>query len=95
MDAVTYPDETVKEELTGHWLTTKVDVSERKEVATQFGVSAIPMAVALTGEGEVLGRVLGFVEPARFGDQFVYVDATVTGVFPIGHTNGLEWVFGL
>ena len=69
MDAVTYPDETVVEELTGHWLTTKIDVSKRKDVATSFGVAAIPVAVALTGEGEILGRILGFVEPKRFGEE--------------------------
>ncbi len=63
MDAVTYPDERVKNELVEHWLTTKIDVSEQKAVASTFGVSGIPVAVAVSPKGEILGRVLGFVEP--------------------------------
>ena len=65
MDAVTYPDDAVKKEL-DHWLTTKIDVSEQKAVAATFGVSGIPVAVAVSAKGEVLGCVLGFVEPERF-----------------------------
>ena len=66
MDAVTYPNQAVAQELARHWLTGRVDVTESKSVAERFGVSAIPVAIALTGEGEVLGRVLGFVEPEGF-----------------------------
>ena len=66
MDAVTYPHEVVKKELDEHWVTTHYDVSEAKPVATLFGVSAIPVAVGVTADGKVLGRVLGFVEPESF-----------------------------
>lgn len=66
MDAVTYPDERVKKELVEHWLTTKIDVSEQKAVASTFGVSGIPVAVAVSPNGEILGRVLGFVQPEGF-----------------------------
>ena len=69
MDAVTYPHQTVSHELAQHWLDLEVDVSQHQAVATSFGVTAIPMAVAVTDEGEILGRILGFVEPARFANE--------------------------
>lgn len=69
MDAVTYPHEKVKQELAGHWLTARFDVSESKPVATSFGVSAIPVAIVLTGDGAVRSRILGFVEPERFAKE--------------------------
>lgn len=69
MDAVTYPNDLVKKELAAHWLSTKIDVSERSAVASSFSVSGIPVAVAVSPAGEVLGRVLGFVEPERFGKE--------------------------
>lgn len=69
MDAVTYPHEVVKGELTDHWLAIKVDVAERKAVADTFGVSGIPVAVAVNADGAILGSILGFVEPEQFGKQ--------------------------
>ena len=66
MDAVTYPHQDVRRELEKHWLTSQFDVSESKPVATLFGVSAIPVAIAVTHDGKVLGRVLGFVAPEAF-----------------------------
>jgi len=66
MDAVTYPHQSVKSELGEHWLTSHIDVSKQKPLATFFGVSAIPVAVGVTSDGKVLGRVLGFVEPESF-----------------------------
>lgn len=69
MDAVTYPDERVMNELVEHWLTTKIDVSEQKAVASTFGVSGIPVAVAVSPKGEILGRVLGFIEPEGLGRE--------------------------
>jgi len=69
MDAVTYPNEDVKKELDEHWLTTYLDVTEAEATAALFGVSAIPVAVSVTGTGEVLGRVLGFVEPEHFRQE--------------------------
>lgn len=71
MDAVTYPNERVKQEIATHWLAAKVDVSTNKVTATRFGVSAIPVAVAITGEGKVLGRILGFVDPEPFAGELV------------------------
>ena len=69
MDAVTYPHETVKDELDSHWLSAKVDVEDSKSVADSCGVSAIPVAVGFSADGAVLGRILGFVEPAVFGKE--------------------------
>jgi thioredoxin-related protein len=68
MDAVTYPHERVREE-TAHWVTTKADVATSQDLTTRFGVAAVPVAIAVTGEGEILGRILGFVEPDRFADE--------------------------
>jgi thioredoxin-related protein len=65
MDAVTYPHEKVRAE-TAHWLTTRVDVATSQDLATRFGIAAVPVAIAVTGDGEILGRIPGFVEPDRF-----------------------------
>ncbi len=65
MDAVTYPNPEVKKELES-WLEVHVDVSLQTDVAELFDVSAIPLALAVTGEGKILGRLLGFMEPEPF-----------------------------
>ena len=65
MDAVTYPNPEVNKELE-RWLQVHVDVSLQKEVAEVFDVAAIPLALAITGEGKILGRLLGFMEPEPF-----------------------------
>ena len=65
MDAVTYPDPEVKKELL-NWLAARVDVSLQKGVAELFSVAAIPVALAVTAEGRIVGRVTGFLEPGSF-----------------------------
>ncbi len=65
MDAVTYPNPEVVKELES-WLEVHVDVSLQTEVAKVFDVAAIPLALAVTGEGEIVGRLLGFMEPDPF-----------------------------
>jgi thiol:disulfide interchange protein len=65
MDAATYPDTGVQEEL-ARWMLVRVDVSEHRELADLFEVAGIPVAVAVTGAGEELGRIESFVEPAVF-----------------------------
>jgi thiol:disulfide interchange protein len=65
MDAVTYSDAAVKEELSC-WVLVRVDVSEHREVAELFDVSGIPVAVAVTTDGDEIGRIENFVEPAVF-----------------------------
>ena len=63
MDAVTYPDPAVRAELE-RWIGSRIDVAERPRVAGAFDVPAVPVALALDGEGAVLGRLPGFVAPA-------------------------------
>ena len=65
MDAVTYPHRRVKEELE-NWVLLKIDVAKRRQVAELLQVTAVPVAVALTSEGDELGRLENFVEPAAF-----------------------------
>ncbi len=65
MDAVTYPDPEVKKELL-NWLQARVDVSLQKGVAELFFVAAIPVALAVTAEGRIVGRLTGFLEPESF-----------------------------
>ncbi len=65
MDAVTYPDPEVKKELL-NWLQARVDVSLQKGVAELFSVAAIPVALAVTAEGRIVGRLTGFLEPESF-----------------------------
>lgn len=71
MDAVTYPDDRVQRELSAHWVTAKLDVAARGAVAAAIEVSGVPAAVALSPEGLVLGRVLGFVPPELFERRLV------------------------
>ena len=68
MDAVTYPHSEVVKELE-NWLEVYVDVSLQREVAEAFDVAAIPLALAVTGEGKIFGRLLGFMEPEPFKNQ--------------------------
>lgn len=65
MDTVTYPHKTVQHELE-HWVERKVDVTEWIEVARLFEVTAVPIAVLVTAEGETLERISNFVEPGQF-----------------------------
>ena len=65
MDAVTYPHEDVKAELSS-WLERRVDITEERELAEAFEVAAIPTAVLLDTDGRILDRVVGFVEPDDF-----------------------------
>ena len=65
MDAVTYPFHDVRVELS-HWIHQRVDVVADSEIAAAFGVSAIPLAVLIDGEGRILDRIVGFVEPEEF-----------------------------
>lgn len=54
------------------WIFRKVDISEvPREVPRAFGVVAIPVAIALDGDGHVLGRLTGFVEPEEFRGQLL------------------------
>jgi thioredoxin-related protein len=67
MDTVTYPHETVQNEL-GSWVERKVDVTEWREVASLFEVTAVPIAVLVSADGTVLGRISNFVQPKEFAD---------------------------
>ena len=66
MDTVTYPDAAVTRELATSWVELRCDVAVANDVARRFGVHAIPTAVALRSDGEILGRIEGFVPPAAF-----------------------------
>jgi|GEM_PF-3261049 len=68
MDTVTYPDAGVKQEL-ANWVFLSVDIEEHREVAELFEVAGIPVAVAVTGDGDELGRIESFVEPGGFRKQ--------------------------
>ena len=65
MDTVTYPNEQVKQELS-HWVLLKVDIAEHTETAELMEVVGIPVAVAITADGDELGRIENFVEPPVF-----------------------------
>ncbi len=49
-----------------NWLEARVDVSLQKGVAELFFVAAIPVALAVTAEGRIVGRLTGFLEPESF-----------------------------
>ncbi len=68
MDTVTYPNDQVKKELS-NWVLLKVDIAEHHELAEQFEVVGVPVAVAVTTDGEELGRIESFVEPPAFRTQ--------------------------
>lgn len=66
MDTVTYPDEQVEQELES-WTFERLDATEHRRAASELGVRAVPVAVALEG-GRVLGRLENFVEPDVFAE---------------------------
>ena len=72
MDTVTYPDPKVRDELL-QWTFAQVDISEYRDVAELFGVSAIPVAIVATSEGKLVERVIGFVEPGPFSQQLRHI----------------------
>ena len=65
MDTVSYPDVEVKKEL-AYWVFLRVDVAEQPNLAELFEVAGIPVAVAVTADGDELGRSEHFVEPRPF-----------------------------
>jgi hypothetical protein len=71
---VTYPDTGVKREL-ANWVFVAVDIAERREVAELMEVAGIPVAVALTGDGDELGRIENFVEPVMFRTRLIELRA--------------------
>ena len=74
MDTVTYPDPGVKEELL-NWLEARVDVTLQKGAAELFSVSAIPVALAVTAEGRIVGRLTGFLDPESFKKEIATLRA--------------------
>ncbi|MBI2921468.1 MAG: hypothetical protein HYY18_10340 [Planctomycetes bacterium] len=65
MDAETYPDAAVKAEL-ANWVFIRLDLATARADAKALGVAAVPTAVAVTPEGQVLGRLEGFVNAEDF-----------------------------
>ena len=68
MDTVTYPDDKVRAELS-HWVVLRVDITARRRVAGLLDVRVVPVAVALTADGDELGRIPNFVKPDEFQKQ--------------------------
>jgi thiol:disulfide interchange protein len=68
MDTVTYPNAQVQQEL-ARWVLVRLDVVEQPEVAKRFEVVGVPTAVAVTADGDELGRVENFVEPGPFREK--------------------------
>ncbi len=75
MDAVTHPHPDVRAAL-ATWLERRVDVSAAAEVARTLGIHAVPTLMALDGDGRILGRRSGFVEPLALVE---WLDATRAG----------------
>ena len=75
MDAVTHPHPAVRAALSS-WLEQRVDVNAEVEVARALGVHAVPTLVVLDGDGRILGRRAGFVEPAA---MVAWLEATRAG----------------
>jgi thioredoxin-related protein len=75
MDAVTHPHPAVRAAL-GSWLEQRIDVSAEPELARVFGVHGVPALLALDGDGRILGRRTGFVEPRDLVD---WLEATRAG----------------
>lgn len=68
MDTETYPDAAVKAEL-ANWVFVRVDLATARADAKALGIAAVPVAMALTPEGRMLGRLEGFVDAAEFSRQ--------------------------
>jgi hypothetical protein len=78
MDAVTYPHPSVRAELE-RWIAQKIDASEAPALARLCGVAAVPIALALAGDGRILDHREGFVEPAEFAN---WLQRTRAGAVP-------------
>ncbi len=65
MDTVTYPDASLKKQLT-RWVFQKIDITENPELAKALKVTAVPVAIAITPEGLELARLANFVPPQEF-----------------------------
>jgi len=68
MDTVTYPDPEVRAELE-RWLELRIDVTEDPDLARALEVSVIPTALLVDGDGRILDRIVGFLEPGPFLDR--------------------------
>jgi len=66
LDSVTWKDPTVRGWLEANTIPLKVDAEANRELAWAFMVEAYPTMVFVDGEGEELGRMLGFLPPERF-----------------------------
>jgi thioredoxin 1 len=66
MESQTFTDAQVRQFLTEKTVAVRINVDDHKLLARQYGATSIPCMVFLTGEGEEVGRILGFRTPAAF-----------------------------
>lgn len=64
--AATWPDPAVQEWLDTHTVPLKIDAEREVRLAGRFGVEAYPTLIFIDGEGQEIGRLLGFRDPAGF-----------------------------
>lgn len=64
--AATWPDPAVQEWLGTHTVPLKIDAEAEVRLAARYGVEAYPTLIFIDGEGQEIGRLLGFRDPAGF-----------------------------
>lgn len=70
MSAKTFPDKSVGEFYNTHFLNVKLDMEkgEGLDFSDKYGVSAFPTLLYIDGEGQLVMKAVGYMDPAKFLD---------------------------
>jgi thioredoxin-related protein len=72
LDTDVFDNANVREILTNHFLSVKVDIEasrENAELAQKFGTTGLPHIVFLNGEGEKVHEISGYLPANEFADE--------------------------
>jgi thiol:disulfide interchange protein len=69
LESQTFTDAKVRQLLAEKTVALRINIDNDKALAKQYGITSIPCMVFLTGEGEEVGRILGFRPAAEFLEE--------------------------
>jgi len=70
LDRTTWKDEQVARLVTEQAVAIKIDIDERGELASRFGVRALPTMMLVGPGGQEIDRIVGYVDPEAFQESF-------------------------